>query len=86
MRATRPAQANQFLYRAPPFIGLFNPEPAGGTAGSWLTDSGILHVRCDDPHILSWPWKALYRFHFYLEHRDCVSGPSVYASKVVVDA
>src|ERR1019366_9526593 len=29
-------------------------------AGAWLTGSTVLQVRTDDPHILSWPWEALY--------------------------
>jgi tetratricopeptide (TPR) repeat protein len=29
-------------------------------AGEWLADSKILQVRSDDPHILSWPWEALF--------------------------
>jgi tetratricopeptide (TPR) repeat protein len=29
-------------------------------AGNWMTGSTILEVRADDPHILSWPWEALY--------------------------
>jgi tetratricopeptide (TPR) repeat protein len=29
-------------------------------AGTWLASSTILQVRADDPHILSWPWEALY--------------------------
>jgi len=29
-------------------------------AGNWLAGSAILQVRADDPHILSWPWEALY--------------------------
>jgi tetratricopeptide (TPR) repeat protein len=28
--------------------------------GKWLADAGILQVRSDDPHILSWPWEALF--------------------------
>src|SRR5258708_2624437 len=28
--------------------------------GSWLAGAGILQVRSDDPHILSWPWEALF--------------------------
>jgi hypothetical protein len=29
-------------------------------AGDWLGHSAILQVRADDPHVLSWPWEALY--------------------------
>ena len=29
-------------------------------AGAWLANSGSLQVRADDPHVLSWPWEALY--------------------------
>src|SRR6266404_3433879 len=29
-------------------------------AATWLAASGILQVRSDDPHILSWPWEALF--------------------------
>ncbi|MDP2899069.1 MAG: CHAT domain-containing protein, partial [bacterium] len=29
-------------------------------AGDWLAGSDILQVRSDDPHILSWPWEALF--------------------------
>jgi tetratricopeptide (TPR) repeat protein len=28
--------------------------------GNWLAGAGILQVRSDDPHILSWPWEALF--------------------------
>ena len=29
-------------------------------APAWLNQSGILQIRSDDPHTLSWPWEALY--------------------------
>jgi hypothetical protein len=29
-------------------------------AETWLSSSTILQIRADDPHILSWPWEALY--------------------------
>jgi hypothetical protein len=29
-------------------------------ADKWLADSEILQIRSDDPHILSWPWEALF--------------------------
>ena len=40
-------------------------------AGDWLADSTILQVRADDPHILSWPWEALYdpQAGAYLAHQ-----------------
>ena len=38
-------------------------------AGDWLADSEILQIRSDDPHILSWPWEALFDpQHNYLAH------------------
>jgi len=40
-------------------------------AGDWLDNSSILQVRADDPHILSWPWEALYdpQAGAYLAHQ-----------------
>src|SRR5271157_259154 len=40
-------------------------------AGDWLGHSNILQVRADDPHILSWPWEALYdpQAGAYLAHQ-----------------
>jgi tetratricopeptide (TPR) repeat protein len=40
-------------------------------AGDWLGHSQILQVRADDPHILSWPWEALYdpQAGAYLAHQ-----------------
>src|SRR5271157_1817136 len=40
-------------------------------AGDWLGHSDILQVRADDPHILSWPWEALYdpQAGAYLAHK-----------------
>ena len=40
-------------------------------AGDWLYNSSILQVRADDPHILSWPWEALYdpQSGAYLAHQ-----------------
>jgi tetratricopeptide (TPR) repeat protein len=37
----------------------------------WLSRSGILQIRSDDPQVLSWPWEALYdsRAGSYLGHR-----------------
>jgi tetratricopeptide (TPR) repeat protein len=29
-------------------------------ADKWLADSEILQIRSDDPHMLSWPWEALF--------------------------
>jgi hypothetical protein len=29
-------------------------------AGEWLAGSEVLQIRSDDPHILSWPWEALF--------------------------
>src|SRR5208283_1087319 len=28
--------------------------------GSWFASSDIVQICSDDPHILSWPWEALY--------------------------
>jgi hypothetical protein len=39
--------------------GAFNALFDRRDAGDWLAGSGILQVRSDDPHILSWPWEAL---------------------------
>jgi hypothetical protein len=40
-------------------------------AGDWLGHSSILQVRADDPHVLSWPWEALYdpQAGAYLAHQ-----------------
>jgi len=38
------------------FNALFNRRDAG----TWLGGAGTLHVRSDDPNILSWPWEALF--------------------------
>ena len=40
-------------------------------AGDWLGHSSILQVRADDPHVLSWPWEALYdpQADAYLAHQ-----------------
>ena len=40
-------------------------------AGDWLGHSAILQVRADDPHVLSWPWEALYdpQAGAYLAHQ-----------------
>src|ERR1022692_1025206 len=38
-------------------------------AATWLADSEILQIRSDNPHILSWPWEALFDpQHNYLAH------------------
>ena len=40
-------------------------------AGIGLASSSILQVRADDPHVLSWPWEALYdpQAGAYLAHQ-----------------
>jgi hypothetical protein len=38
------------------FKALFNRLDAG----NWLAESDILQIRSNDPHILSWPWEALF--------------------------
>src|ERR1017187_8298665 len=38
------------------FTALFDRRDAGG----WLAGAEILQVRSDAPHILSWPWQALF--------------------------
>jgi tetratricopeptide (TPR) repeat protein len=49
------------------FNALFNRRDAG----EWLAGSSILQIRSDDPHILSWPWEALFdsQAGSYLAHQ-----------------
>ena len=49
----------------------FNALFDRSNAESWLTGSTILQIRADDPHVLSWPWEALYdpQAGAYLAHQ-----------------
>ncbi len=38
----------------------FNALFDRGYGREWLTHSAILQIRSDDPHVLSWPWEALF--------------------------
>ncbi len=43
-------------------------------AGAWLEDAAVLQIRCNDPHLLSWPWEALYDPHAgaYIAHQRLI--------------